>query len=228
MVAPIVEGIAPGRVLEIGCGLGGFGARLAARYDYTGVEQDETSYATARPRIEAAGGRAVHGPFTDLEGSAYDLVCAFEVLEHIEDDQAALHDWAKLIAPGGSLVISVPAGPERYGEWDRAVGHYRRYSPGRLESVLSQAGFTGIRLTHYGWPLGFATEAIRNRVAGRRDRRTRAGAAMADRTASSGRRLQPGRLAGPAVRVVVAPVLALQARRPDVGVGMVAVARKPL
>ena len=235
MVRPIVDQVAPARILEIGCGLGGFGARLAARYDYTGVEQDATSYATARPRIEAAGGRAVHGPFTDVEGSDFDLVCAFEVLEHIEDDQAALHDWAKLIAPGGSLLISVPAGPGRFGEWDRAVGHYRRYSPAQLESVLTQAGLTGVRLTHYGWPLGFVTETIRNQVARRRTHPQSdptAGAtqpdAMADRTASSGRRLQPGQIAGRVVQVAATPFVALQARRPSVGVGVVAVARKPL
>jgi SAM-dependent methyltransferase len=224
VVEPIVARVAPARILEIGCGLGGFGARLAARYDYTGVEQDATSYATARPRIEAAGGRAVHGPFTDVEGSAFDLVCAFEVLEHIEDDQAALHDWAKLVIPGGSLLISVPAGPERYGEWDRAVGHYRRYDSAQLESVLAQAGLDGVQLTHYGWPLGFLTETVRNRVAKRRAD----GDAMADRTASSGRRLQPGQLAGRIVQVAATPFVALQARRPDVGVGVVAVARKPL
>lgn len=242
MVQPIVDQMAPARILEIGCGLGGFGARLATRHDYTGVEQDATSYATARPRIEAAGGQVVHGPFTDVEGSDFDLVCAFEVLEHIEDDQAALHEWAKLITPGGSLLISVPAGPERFGEWDRAVGHYRRYSPAQLESVLTQAGLTKIQLTHYGWPLGFVTETIRNQVARRRggpapgtqpaNRTPPADGtppdAMADRTASSGRRLQPGQVAGRMVQVAATPFVALQARRPGAGVGVVAVARKPL
>lgn len=229
VVAPIVEQIRPVRILEIGCGLGSIGARLAARYDYTGVEQDETSYRTARDRIAAVGGRVVHGSFSDVEGSDFDLVCAFEVLEHIEDDQAALHDWAKLITPGGSLVLSVPAGPKRYGEWDKAVGHYRRYSPARLESVLTEAGLGDIRLTHYGWPLGFVTETIRNQVARRRTHAAGSAQpdAMADRTASSGRRLQPGPVAGRVVEVAAAPFAYLQARRPDVGVGVVAVARKP-
>ena len=237
VVRPIIEQVAPARILEIGCGLGGFGARLAARYDYTGVEQDATSYATARPRIEAAGGRVVHGSFTDVEGSDFDVVGAFEVLEHIEDDQAALHDWAKLIAPGGSLVISVPAGPERYGDWDRAVGHYRRYDSAQLEAVLSEAGLTGVRLTYYGWPLGFVTERIRNQVARRRTQAAAPSAdqaadpmadQMADRTASSGRRLQPGQVAGRLVQIAATPFVSLQARRPTVGVGVVAVARKPL
>jgi len=47
----------------------------------------------------------------------YDMVCAFEVLEHLKRDEAALRDWITLVRPGGHLVLSVPAGPERFGEW---------------------------------------------------------------------------------------------------------------
>jgi SAM-dependent methyltransferase len=226
VVAPAVERIAPGRVLEIGCGLGGFGARLAARYDYTAVEQDATSYSAARPGIEAAGGRILHGSHDDVDGSAFDLVCAFEVLEHIEDDDAAVAAWVGRIAPGGWLIVSVPARPDRFGEWDQAVGHYRRYRPDQLEGVLVRAGLQDVNMTHYGWPLGFLTESVRHRLV-RRPGQTEKADAMADRTASSGRRFQPRSVTGLAVRAAVAPFLVLQARRPGDGVGLVAVGRKP-
>ncbi|MGH3273024.1 MAG: class I SAM-dependent methyltransferase, partial [Streptosporangiaceae bacterium] len=78
-------------VLEVGCGQGAFGARLARRYSYLGVEPDPVSFAVARQRVAAAGrGEVRNCRVEDVATAQFDLVCAFEVLEHIEDDKAAL------------------------------------------------------------------------------------------------------------------------------------------
>src|SRR2546427_2124327 len=106
----------PRTVLEIGVGQGSVGVRLAIRYDYKGVELDDTSILTARARFEHHGldsSRVLHGGLEQVEGQRFDLVCAFEVLEHLEDERAALADWRGLVAPGGALLVSVPAGPSR-------------------------------------------------------------------------------------------------------------------
>jgi SAM-dependent methyltransferase len=213
-------------VLEIGCGLGGFGARFAARYDYTGVERDQTSYNTARPRIEPLGGRVVLGSVADLGIGDFDLVCAFEVLEHIEDDKGAAAEWAEMIAPRGAILLSVPAGPDRFGPFDIVAGHYRRYSPAQLREVLTGAGLRDLKLTHYGWPLGFLTEAVRHRMASRFHASGKQEATDA-RTSSSGRLLQPGRFVGAGLNVAVRPFNVMQKWRPTVGVGLVVEARKP-
>ena len=101
---------APGRVLEVGCGQGAVAVRLAARAaSYTGVELDRVSAATAEDRLVAADvpGTVVHGPLGSLpEAERFDLVCAFEVIEHIEDDAVALKEWVGRLAPGGMLLIS--------------------------------------------------------------------------------------------------------------------------
>lgn len=225
VVAGILDRVAAESVLEIGCGLGAFGARLAERYRYVGVEQDEVSYRTAARRITAAGGRVVQGTVADVDGSGFDLVCAFEVLEHIEHDVAALAEWAARARPGGSVLLSVPAGPERYGAWDEAVGHFRRYSRAGLEATMREAGLEPVASTHYGWPLGFATEAVRNRLAGRP--KAQPDGPMEARTGSSGRRLQPGPALGRVVQVGVRPFEAFQRLRPSTGVGLVALARRP-
>ena len=136
VVARILAQLAPKRVLEVGCGQGGFGARIAALPGvghYVGVEPDETSWAVAHERITPLGGEVRLGT-SDLLGADehFDLVCAFEVIEHIEDDRAALASWAAHLVPGGTVLVSVPAGPERFGPMDALVGHYRRYTPAQL------------------------------------------------------------------------------------------------
>ena len=115
-------------MLEVGCGQGAVGARIAARADYVGVEPDAQSCAVARSGSSPGAASVVHGTDADVEpGRTFDLVCAFEVLEHIEDDVGALRAWADPVGPGGHLLLSVPAGPERFGPMDELVGHFRRY-----------------------------------------------------------------------------------------------------
>jgi SAM-dependent methyltransferase len=226
VVEPLLERMAPVRVLEVGCGLGGFGARMAARYDYTGVEQDETSFRVARSRVEPYGGRVVHGVVADVDAGPVDLVCAFEVLEHIEDDAGALREWTARLAPGGWILLSVPADPDRFGPSDVSAGHYRRYSPDQVEKVVLDAGLIDVEIIRYGWPLGYITEGLRNRIAARR--LSRADNSMQARTASSGRQFQPGPTTGPLVALATMPFVAVQRLRPDRGVGLVVAARKPL
>jgi hypothetical protein len=107
---------------------------------------------------------------------------------------------------------------------DRHVGHYRRYTPEGLADALLATGFTPVDGVLYGWPLVYALEAVRNRIALRRG--FVADESMADRSAKSGRLLQPTRLAGPAVRLGVAPFVLAQRLQPDRGTGLVTLARR--
>ncbi len=233
MVRSILVDLRPASVMEIGCGQGSFGARIASFSTYVGVELDPRSYSVAKPRIEAHGGRAINGTWDAVGGeSLSDVVCAFEVLEHLLDDVGALTQWRSLVRPGGSLVLSVPAWPDRYGPMDRLVGHYRRYAPPTLSTALVSAGFEAAHTVLYGWPLGFVLEATRNRIAKHRgdppDESTTAETSMAERSAGSGRLFQPRALAGAAVAVGVAPFSMAQRLRKDQGTGLIATARRPL
>lgn len=230
IVARELAKIAPKRVLEIGCGQGALGARLAVRADYIGVEPDIRSFTTARARIEALGGTVVNGTDADVpEGSPFDVVCAFEVLEHIEDDRVALADWVRRVRPGGRLVLSVPAFQARFGPMDSFAGHYRRYEPAQLRERLTECGLEVERITVYAWPLGYALEAVRNRIDARKlARATDARTSITDLTGASGRTFQPGAgWKGGAVHAATVPFRYLQRLRPTRGIGMVAVARKP-
>jgi SAM-dependent methyltransferase len=70
----------------------------------------------------------------------FDLIALLDVLEHVEDDSALLVELAARLAPGGSLLVSVPMWPELYGEGDRMAGHFRRYTPESLLEAVREAG----------------------------------------------------------------------------------------
>lgn len=214
-------------VLEVGAGQGAVGVMLARRYSYTGLEPDRTSFETARARFAQAGiGKLLNGDLSALgAGITFDLVCAFEVLEHVEDDAAATLEWAAAVRPGGWLLVSVPAGRHRIGAADRKAGHFRRYDRGDISAVLAAAGLVDIALITYGFPVGYVLEAGRNVLA----RRLETTGDMSDRTAASGRWLQPPDWAAPALQAMAAPFRVIQ--RPfgagPLGTGLVALARRP-
>src|SRR5690242_21468089 len=98
VVRRIVAHLRPASIVELGCGLGAVGVRLSRLAPYTAVEPDPESFRVARSRL----GRSVrHGDHTCVPAGGYDLVCAFEVLEHIEDDATTAAEWLALARPGG-------------------------------------------------------------------------------------------------------------------------------
>lgn len=216
-------------VLELGAGQGAVGMLLARRFDYLGLEPDRTSFTTAQARFERTQlGEILASDLSALPpGRTFDLVCAFEVLEHLEDDASAVAEWIGRITPGGWLLVSVPAGRHRFGAADEKAGHFRRYDRGEVSSLLAAAGLVDATEIAYGFPAGYVLEAGRNVLA---RRFTRAGAgSMSDRTAASGRWLQPPDWAAPALWAAGLPLRALQRpfARSRLGTGFVVLARRP-
>jgi len=227
MIRRNLERARPRRVLEIGTGEGALGAWLAGRYEYLGIEPDAQSRGVAVSRLQALGRGRVLAELVEGDGDSYDVVCAFEVLEHIEDDHKALASWRTRIAPDGFLLISVPAHAERFGPSDAYVGHFRRYNRAQLRACLEAEGFEVVRWQSYGAGLGQLLDAARNAILRRRHASTTA----EERTAGSGRLFQPRSPARAFLNYALAlPFRVLQApfARTDVGIGYVVLARPRL
>ena len=209
------------RILDIGAGTAAIGSFLANRFDYVGIEPDPASHAAA---VERIGSRGVvrNMPFEQLVPAGdFDLVCALEVLEHIEDDRAALAGWVRHLRPGGSLIVSVPQGRARYSEGDARVGHFRRYDPAELEGKLRDTGLADVSSVVYGSPWGNVQEAAR-RVAFRLRPSEKS---REERTAESGRFLQPPTWGVRATQAVSVPFRYAQRPLAARGVGTGVIAR---
>jgi SAM-dependent methyltransferase len=108
--------------------------------------------APAVAKLCARGANAVRGllsslPFAD---GAFPLVCAFDIAEHVDDEDAALAELSRVAAPGGALLLSVPLHPSLWSPFDDFVGHGRRYEPQRLLAKLAEHGFVVEQSAVYG------------------------------------------------------------------------------
>jgi len=144
-----------GHVLNAGCGAGSFTLRLLdAGYDVTSVDASEAFVERVRRLVGDRG--AVE--LADLhalrfEAGAFDAIVCGEVLEHLDDDQTAVREFARVLKPGGVVLASVPANPWRYDWSDHWAGHRRRYTAAGLAERFTAAGFTDVDVTDYGFPL---------------------------------------------------------------------------
>lgn len=130
-----------GRVLDVGCGTGYNLGLLEEFGEVHGVDPYPEALAYCKKR---GAQRVVEAPAEKLPypDGHFGLVTAFDVIEHIEDDVAALREWHRVTAPGGQLLIYTPALQWLYGDHDRIVRHFRRYSRRQLVERIRQAGFT--------------------------------------------------------------------------------------
>ena len=134
------------RILEIGCGTGHNLPMLAEFGEIDAIEIDETAAAKASERL---GKKVGSSPLPELEGvqpGSYDLVAVLDVVEHVEDDVAALKAIATALKPGGKILITVPAHQWMWSAHDVVNHHKRRYSKGTLTAALEKAGLTWRKL----------------------------------------------------------------------------------
>jgi SAM-dependent methyltransferase len=158
--ARLVHGELGRRVLEVGCGVGNFTGTLLDREAVIAIDVEPECVERLTQRY--AGCSNLHAfvcdvaspEFRDLARFRPDSCVCLNVLEHTRDDLAALDAMASVLAPGGRIVLIVPAFQALYGPIDRNLGHFRRYSRGALDRLSRRAGLR-LRKARYSNCLGF-------------------------------------------------------------------------
>ena len=162
MIDRVVEPDGQKRVLDIGCGAGNMFHHLSRYGSVVGVDNNPKPLAVARERgHDVREGLAEDLPF---EEESFDLVSLLDTVEHCDDDMAVLRECYRVCAPGGYLVITVPAFMWLWSHNDVLNDHKRRYSGKELGEKLARIGFKVDRMTYnnfFVFPLAAAMILLR-------------------------------------------------------------------
>jgi SAM-dependent methyltransferase len=143
---PLVESLLPGnaRRLEVAPG-------LRPRLPIGGTQFLDISTSALAP-LRARGAQVVQGQITEMPfaDASFDLVCALDIIEHVDDDGRALQELARVVRAGGTILLSTPLHAARWTNFDEFVGHKRRYEPGQLLARLAQNGLAIERSAVFG------------------------------------------------------------------------------
>lgn len=143
----------PLRILEVGCGTGGNLSMLAHFGEVWAFEPDDKARALAtlcgekhEPRIQVCEGAC---PNRIPQLGQFDVICMFDVLEHISDDVSTLQSLTSSLRPGGRVLLTVPAYQYLWGPHDRYLHHFRRYSRRSLRGTARSAGLSVCEITSF-------------------------------------------------------------------------------
>jgi SAM-dependent methyltransferase len=162
LVLKLLSAEQPGTLLEVGSGPAALLYELYQDgWSCTALEQSSAAREIAHRLHTESGAAEVLSQPTEGWSDHFDWVLAMEVLEHIEDDLAALQQWFHWLRPGGSLLLTVPAHMSKWNRSDEWAGHFRRYERKSLVRLFERAGFTVEFVYSYGFPLANIIEPLR-------------------------------------------------------------------
>ena len=151
------------RILEIGCGTGHNLSMLAGFGHIDGLELDDEMRALSEKRLGRKIMRSPLPELSEVKDKSYDLIGAFDVIEHIDDDGAALAAIATKLKPGGKFMMTVPAHPWMWTAHDVANHHKRRYSKRALKALIEGSPMKLDRIGYFNsllFPVAVAERAV--------------------------------------------------------------------
>jgi len=157
----------PHRILDVGCGTGNILLMLREFGEAVGVDNSPVALDFCRSRelsqlhLTLPDGRL---PFDDR---SFDVACAFDLLEHIDEDLEFLRDIKRVIREDGKLFLIVPAHPRLWSEHDVALHHKRRYTRKQLLQLIEEAGMVCERMTFLNsllFPVAYLYRIVTNKL----------------------------------------------------------------
>jgi len=151
------------RILEIGCATGGNLDMLATFGKVSAFDMEESARLIANKKTGGVHDiRAGHCPDNiPFQGERFDLICLFDVLEHIEQDTQTLAAIRSLLADNGRILVTIPAYAWLYGVHDKFLHHRRRYSAREIRQRVHATGYRLVRLSHFNTLLFPLAAAVR-------------------------------------------------------------------
>jgi len=141
----------PARVLDAGCGSGALLDALEWKgYTVWGLDISRK----ALERIDRGSRTLIQADLTRCkppEIGPFDAILLLDVIEHLDDERVALRTLNGLLKPGSLAIVSVPARPDLFSEFDRVQGHRRRYTPDSFASVFDDTGFEVLQILWWGY-----------------------------------------------------------------------------
>lgn len=169
IIADRVEAGPTTNILEIGCGTGHNLAMLSQFGWVDACELDEEARGLATERLGRPVQEARLPDLSRFKPASYDLIALLDVLEHVPDDTAAIEAIARLLKPGGKLLLTVPANKWMWSGHDVAHHHFRRYSRRDLKGLVRRTGLKIDLLSYFNSLLYPPIAAVRilNKLLGR-------------------------------------------------------------
>ncbi len=136
------------KILDVGCGTGGNFPFLRTYGEVEGCDYSEEAlrYCQLRGLKEVRQADICDLPYPER---SFDLVTCLDVIEHIRLDHVAFRELNRVLADGGLLLVTLPAMPRLYSDFDCLAGHLRRYTREDVERILRRSGFEKVRMTCY-------------------------------------------------------------------------------
>lgn len=135
-------------LLDCGAGTGLFAAEMESLCRVLVLDDHEESLRLLRARFQPHQVLVPASGSVPLPDASLDYLTALDVLEHIPDDGAAVHGFARLLRPGGLAVVTVPAGMALWSDWDVALHHQRRYSRRELCALFGPGDWEIVHVNH--------------------------------------------------------------------------------
>jgi len=135
------------RILDVGCGTGNILLMLREFGEAVGVDSSDVALEFCRTRNLTDLHLTSPGAALPFPDGSFDVVCAFDLLEHLENDLQCLNEMKRVLRKHGKIIITVPAHPYLWSDHDVALHHKRRYTRKTLDILIAEANLDPIRIT---------------------------------------------------------------------------------